>query len=888
LSRTNVRAYFFAKIGFRGCQMIISRQFRKNNCFTALFLGVLAIEYQRSAKTFKFRINRTLYQLYIKYITSLGSEVSKGEESMRFGHFDDAAREYVISTPDTPSPWINYLGQNDFFSLISNTAGGYSFYKDAKLRRLTRYRYNDVPADMDGRHFYIKDGEMVWSPTYLPAKTPLNFYECHHGLGYSTFIGKKNGVKATLTFFVPLNGSCEIQEIEIKNEGNASKSLSLFAQVEWCLWNASDDGENFQRNLSTGEVECFDGIIYHKTEYRERRNHYAFYYVNTHCSHFESDRDHFLGLHEGYEHPDQVFAGLLGDYVASGWHPIAAHQIDLVLKPGESKKFVFLLGYAEIKEGEEKFSEPNVINKAPALALISQFDTSEKADKALMNIKNHWKGLLSAFHTETGNEKLDRMANIWNQYQCMVTFCMSRSASYYESGIGRGMGFRDGCQDLLGFVQIIPEKAKQRIIDIASIQKEDGSAYHQYQLLTKKGNSDIGSGFNDDPLWLVAAVAAYLKETGDYSILDTPVPFDSNVGSERPLLEHLKKSIDFTIAHRGPHGLPLIGRADWNDCLNLNCYSSTPGESFQTTSNKETGIAESVFIAGMFVEYAPDYVEIQKRLGNADEAKRVSDFIKEISDATIAYGWDGSWFLRAYDGFGHKVGSKDCEEGKIFIEPQGFCGMAGIGHERGYGKKALASAEKFLGTKWGLELLSPSFSTYHIELGEISSYPRGYKENGSVFNHNNPWVVIAHCVENENEEAYSLYIKNAPSFIEDQSEIHFTEPYVYSQMIAGPDAKNFGQAKNSWLTGSASWSFVALSQYLLGIRPDYDGLIIEPHLPRTIYKSFRVTRKFRGNVYEILVDNEAINPVLYVDGTAVKGRLVPFAQSSKPIKIELR
>ena len=529
-----------------------------------------------------------------------------------------------------------------------------------------------------------------------------------------------------------------------------------------------------------------------------------------------------------------------------------------------------------------------MINKAPAQELISQFDTSIKADNALADIKNYWNQLLSVFQAETGNEKLDRMANIWNQYQCMVTFCMSRSASYYESGIGRGVGFRDSCQDLLGFVHIVPEKAKGRIIDLASIQKEDGSAYHQYQPLTKKGNGDIGSGFNDDPLWLVAAVSSYLKETGDFSILAIPTPFDSKPGSEKPLLEHLKRSIDFTISHRGPHGLPLIGRADWNDCLNLNCFSSTPGESFQTTANKETGIAESVFIAGMFVEYAADYVEIQKRLGNVEEAKRVEEASKEISDATLAYGWDGSWFLRAYDGYGNKVGSHECQEGKIFIEPQGFCVMAGIGREEGYGKKALASAEKLLGSQWGLELLSPSYSTYHIELGEISSYPGGYKENGAVFNHNNPWVVIAHCLEGETEEAYALYIKNAPSFIEDRSEIHFTEPYVYSQMIAGHDAKNFGQAKNSWLTGSASWSFVALSQYLLGIRPDYDGLIIEPHLPKSLYPSFRVTRKFRGNVYEIFIDNEAINPILYVDGTAVKGRLVPFAPSAAPIKVELR
>jgi cellobiose phosphorylase len=806
---------------------------------------------------------------------------------MKFGHFDDEKREYVITTPHTPSAWINYLGNKDFFSLISNHMGGYSFDKDAKLRRITRYRYNNVPADMDGRHFYIKEGNLVFSPAYLPSKTPLDFYECRHGLGYSVFEGKKNAVDAKITCFVPLDSDCEVEMVEVKNESEAEKKLSLFAEVEWCLWNALDDTENFQRNYSTGEVECYDGIIYHKTEYRERRNHYAFYYVNAHCSHFESDRDRFLGADNGYEHPDEVFSGHLGDYKASGWRPVAAHQIDLILKPGESKKLIFILGYVEVNPAE-KFTAPDVINKKPALDLIARFSTEEQAEKALQEIHDYWDGLLSLYQVKSGDEKLDRMANIWNQYQCMITYEMSRSASYYESGIGRGMGFRDSCQDLLGFVHLIPGKAKQRIIDIASIQKKDGSTYHQYQPLTKQGNSDIGSGFNDDPLWLVAATAAYLKETGDYSLLSAPVPFDKEKGSEKPLLDHLKASVDFTINHRGPHGLPLIGRADWNDCLNLNCFSTTPGESFQTTANKETGIAESVFIAGMFVKYGKEYAQIQALLGNKAESARILNAVDEIENATLKSGWDGAWFLRAYDGYGHKVGSKECPEGQIFIEPQGFCVMAGIGHERGYGKKALASSEQLLGDEWGLELLHPCYTSYHVELGEISSYPPGYKENGAVFNHNNPWVTIAHCVENENEAAFALYKKNAPSYIEENSDIHYTEPYVYSQMIAGRDAKNYGQAKNSWLSGSATWSFVALSQYLLGVRPDFEGLIIDPHLPSQEFPHFAITRKFRGNTYNISVDNTAKDPHLYVDGQPIEGRLVRFVKSSKPIKVELR
>lgn len=807
---------------------------------------------------------------------------------MKFGHFDDKNLEYVIETPFTPSPWINYLGQDHFFSLISNTAGGYSFDTDAKLRRITRYRYNDIPQDFDGRHFYVNENGLIWSPTYLPAKEKLDEYECRHGLGYSIIKGKKNNLAIDITFFVPNDEHCEIQRVHIKNESNEKKCFSFFAQEEWCLWNASDDGENFQRNLSTGEVECYNGIIYHKTEFRERRNHYAFYYVNAKTSHFESDRDRFLGMHNGYDAPIEVKEGRLGDYVASGWHPIAAHQIDLELEAGEEKTLIFILGYCEIAKGEKKFIAPNIINKNPAEKLIAKFDTDEKVLIALEEVKKKMQSFLSVYQVNSGNEKLDRMANIWNPYQSIITYCMSRSASYFESGIGRGMGFRDSCQDLLGFVYMIPSKARQRIIDIASIQKEDGSTYHQYQPLTKKGNAAIGGGFNDDPLWLVGAVSAYIKETGDYQMLNEPVPFDNKIGSEKTLLEHLRRSIHFTLNNLGPHKLPLIGRADWNDCLNLNCFSETPGESFQTTENKGDGkTAESIFIAGMYVKYAKEYVQILKHLSYNSEAKEIEQTIHAMEEATIKDGFDGEYFLRAYDARGNKVGSHENEEGKIFIEPQGFCVMAGIGHELGYGKKALASSEKYLGCKYGLELLAPAYHEYHVELGEISSYPPGYKENGAVFNHNNPWVTIAHCVEKEPDEAYALYIKNSPAFIEEESDIHYTEPYVYSQMIAGHEAPNYGQAKNSWLTGSASWSLVALQEYLIGVRADYDGLIVDPCLPKDKYPHLHVIRKFRGNTYDIEINN-VDNPTIFVDGNKIEGNMIPFKKEKGVIHVVVK
>ena len=644
---------------------------------------------------------------------------------MKYGYFDDTSREYVITRPDTPLPWINYLGSEGFFSLISNTCGCYCFYKDAKLRRITRFRYNNVPADNGGRCFYICDGDTVWSPAYLPARTQLDHYRCRHGLGYSVFEGAKDGVSAELSVTVPLHTDMEVSKLKLKNLGSESKRITVYAAVEWCLWNAVDDSTNFQRNWNIGEVEYENGTVYHKTEYRERRDHYSFFSVNAPAAGFDTDRDTFLGQFRGWNEPIAVEKRTSFNSVASGWAPIAALRVEIELAPGETKTLLYRLGYAE-NPVDRKFTSPGVINKEKAAAMLARFENEEQFDSALDSLRDYWEGLLSHFSVKSGEEKLDRMVNIWNQYQCMVTFNMSRSASYYESGTGRGMGFRDSCQDLLGFVHMIPERARERIIDIASIQFADGSTYHQYQPLTKRGNADVGSGFNDDPLWLIACTCAYIRETGDFSILEEPTPFNNEPGTEAPLMEHLRRSIGYTTAHRGPHGLPLIGRADWNDCLNLNCFSNTPGESFQTCSNFESGKAESVFIAGMFVKYGREYAELCKKLGLADESASTLDSVAEIEQAVLKHGWDGEWFRRAYDAFERPIGSRENEEGRIYIEPQGFCVMAGIGGAE-YGRRALASAEGLLGNDYGIEVLNPCYSEYHDYLGEISSYPPGYK-----------------------------------------------------------------------------------------------------------------------------------------------------------------
>ena len=808
---------------------------------------------------------------------------------MNFGHFDDANKEYVITTPDTPLPWINYLGSQDFFTLISNTCGGYSFYKDAKLLRITRYRYNNIPVDSNGKYYYIKDGDTVWNPGAMPTRTPLDVYECRHGLGYSRFHSEKNGLAADLLAFVPVDTACEINKLTLRNNSDKVKEISLFSYVEFCLWNAVDDMTNYQRNLSTGEVEIIGSTIYHKTEYRERRNHYSFFTVNTPVDGFDTSRDEFLGLGRGNNAPIVVEEGKSHNSVASGWYPIASQQINVSLAPGEEKEYVFLLGYCENPK-DDKWEALNVIKKEPAKKIMEKFETSEQVNEAFAILNTYWDDLLSRYHVESKDPHVNRMANIWNQYQCMVTFNMSRSASYYESGTGRGMGFRDSCQDLLGFVHLIPDRARQRILDIASTQFEDGSAYHQYQPLTKKGNADIGSGFNDDPLWLIAGTAAYIKETGDYSILDEITPYDNDASKATDFMEHLRRSFNYTVNHLGPHGLPLIGRADWNDCLNLNCFSEEPGESFQTFGPSEGPNAESVFIAGMFVKYGKDYAAICRHRGLEEEAKVAEKQIEKMEQTVLDAGWDGEWYLRAYDHYKHKIGSKECEEGKIFIEPQGFCVIAEIGLKDGYCLKAMKSVEKHLDTKYGIVLLQPCYTRYHVELGEITSYPGGYKENAGIFCHNNPWISIAETVVGRGNRAWQVYTRTCPAYIEDISEIHRTEPYVYSQMIAGKDAPNFGEAKNSWLTGTAAWTFLDVSQYILGIRPDYDGLVVDPCIPASL-DGFSAKRDFRGVTYHITVKNpngaEKGVASMTVDGTPVEGNMIPFDGSKKEVQVEV-
>lgn len=806
-----------------------------------------------------------------------------------YGNFDDTNREYVVHRPDTPLPWLNYLGQDSFFGLCTNTAGGYSFWKDAKLRRLSRYRYNNVPMDLGGRYLYIKDGDSVWNPGWKPVKTELDRYECRHGMGYTRLLGEKNGVRVEVLFFIPLGKNHEVWQTTVTNLGTIEKNISLFSFIEFCLFEAYVDMTNYQRTYSIGEVEVDGSGIYHKTEYRERRNHYAYFGVTRGVEGFDTSRDDFVGVHNGLHEPQAVLGGACRNSVAHGWNPVGAHQIDLKLAPGASEQFAFVLAYIEQPEAE-KFDADGKLNKAQGCALLSAYKDPSAIEKSFSELKSFWDSMLGKFQTECPDEHVNRMANAWNPYQCMVTFNLSRSASLYETGIGRGMGYRDSNQDVLGFVHMIPTRARERILDIAATQLSDGTCYHQYQPLTKKGNAEIGGDFYDDHLWLILSTCAYIKETGDYAILDAEIGYADIPDSKNTLLEHLELSVAFTLRKRGPHQLPLIGHADWNDCLNLNCFSTEPNESFQTAGDVTDSSAESVMIAGLFLYATREMEALYHAMKRESDAQRMNGHYAEMLDAVETHAWDGEWYRRAYDAEGNPVGSHENEEGKIFIESQGWCVLGGAGAENGRARQALESVHKHLFTANGIVLQQPAYSKYHLNLGEVSSYPPGYKENAGIFSHNNAWIHLAWCLMGEGDRALEYYLSICPSKKQEQIDTYRCEPYVYAQMIAGKDAATHGEAKNAWLTGTAAWTYVTVTQGMLGIKPDYHGLKIDPCIPKD-WDGFKVKRHFRGAEVEITVKNpHCISKGIkrmQVDGKSIEGNVLPLELIEKSSSIQV-
>lgn len=778
---------------------------------------------------------------------------------MKYGYFDEKNKEYVIVRPDTPTPWMNYLGLDDYCALISNTAGGYSFHKDPRDKRILRYRYNNIPPDRPGRYIYLRDVETgeFWSCSWQPVVKPvLNFkYECRQGLGYTKIHCAYKGIKSELTYFVPLKENLEVWVLRLYNLSKKTKKIGVFSYAEFCLWQAIADSTDFQYTFNIANCICEDRIIYHLTNYYPQvaKSYFAYFGASRKIRGFDCDREKFIGPYRSESNPLALERGRSFNSVAKGGNPIGSHSLNLELKPRQEQSIIFVLGVEQ--------------SKASSKSLVEKFSSLKVALKEIDKIKANWKNYLSRLLLVSPDRELNTMVNTWNAYQCQVTFNWSRSASYYESGIGRGMGFRDSNQDCLGVLHTVPQRVRQRIVDLARNQFKNGSSYHQYFPLTKKGDK---RGYSDDHLWLIVSTVNYIKESQDLGFLEQRISF-ADGGSDK-LYAHLIRAVEYSFKNLGRHRLPLMGYADWNDCLN--------------NMGPE---AESVWVAQFLCFVLKELSELAGFLKRKKDSANFWRLALKMQKTINQVAWDGNWYVRAFDTRGKPVGSRQCPEGKIYLNTQSWAVLADIAGQKRL-LRCMDAVKKYLDTPYGIMLLSPPYKTFNPRIGAIGTFSPGLKENGGIFCHANPWAMIAEVMLGRADKAFDYYKKIAPTTYDKIPQIHMTEPYIYSQYITGEASPEFGRARNSWLTGSATWNFIAATWYILGIRPDYQGLRIWPCIPKQ-WKGFQLRRQFREAIYDIYVTNPCHVSMgidsIFVDAKKIEGNTLPLAKPGTTHRIDV-
>ncbi len=749
---------------------------------------------------------------------------------MKYGYFDEGAREYVVTRPDTPTPWINYIGSGKYGGIVSNTGGGYSFHKDPQNRRITRYRYNSIPMDRPGRYIYIRDaatGE-YWNPGFQPTARKLDSYSCRHGMGYTVLEGEYKGVAADVTYFVPDDRDFEIWLLRVKNLTSAAKKLQVFSYAEFCFWDAIMDQQNVDWVQQINQGRYDDGIITWYPHYIS--NNASFFATGAKVSSFDTNLETFIGKYRSEANPAAVEQGACSNSISLRTNGVGAFCNELELAGGQAEEIVFILGYAEdrttIRKDIEAYLDPG------------------EARKALERLNKYWEGYIGKLRVDTPDRDMNLFVNMWNQYQCKTTFNWSRFVSLYQLGLGRGMGIRDSAQDTLGVMHTIPEQAKGLIVKLLQCQYTDGRAYHLFFPLTGEGG--VGDApvkkfdwYSDDHLWLILAVNAYVKETGDFAFLDQEVLYNDKK-TTATVWEHLIKALEFTDKWKGPHNIALAGRADWNDTLNLDTGK---------------GVAESVFTSMLFCRAAIEMKELSSYLGRKDDGARFDDMYTRMKDAVNETCWDGEWYVRAFDDESRPLGSKENAFGKIFINSQSWAVLGKVSDEERT-RKCLESVNRHLNSKYGIVAMYPAYTQYDDSKGGITTYPPGAKENGGIFLHTNPWVMIAEIMTGNGDRAFEYYKQILPARRNNEADHLEVEPYVYPQNILGKEHPQFGIGRNSWLSGTAAWNMVASSQYILGIRPGYDCLIVDPCIP-SAWDGFRAVRVFRGAEYSIEVRNPA-------------------------------
>lgn len=747
---------------------------------------------------------------------------------MKYGFFDETKREYVITKPDTPTPWINYIGSGVYGGIVSNTGGGYSFHKDPKNRRVTRYRYNSIPMDRPGRYIYLRDKATgdYWNPGFQPSQKKLSKYQCRHGMGYTEIEGERNKVFSSVTYFVPDNKDFEIWLVKVRNDSNVKKEFQVFTYAEFSFNDATMDQTNIDWLQQVLKCTHEKGLILFSAHYE--RFSANFLASGEKESGFETNLAKFIGPYRSEANPLAVETGTCSNTQSPRTNGVGCFRVDVNLAPGAEKEMVFILGYAD----NRAFIRPRILPYLKPAA----------AHKALQRVKEYWSNYLGKLNVETPEKEMNLFVNTWNQYQCKTTFNWSRFVSLYQNGLGRGMGIRDSSQDTLGVMHTIPSEARTLAEKLLKCQFTDGRILHEFYPLTGeagRGDAPIKKfdWYSDDHLWLILSVTAYIKETGDSGFLRTKILYNDKKSSGT-VLEHLDKALEFTANHRGPRGLALAGRADWNDTLNLDMGK---------------GLAESVFTSQLYCKALLDMIDLFRFLKKSDGVKKYECMFEEMKRAINQNAWDGEWYVRAYDDWKKPLGSKSCRFGKIFINSQSWAVMGGVA-DKTRSEKCMKSVEKHLNTKYGVVAMWPAYTRWDSTKGGITTYPPGAKENGGIFTHTNPWVMIAETLQGNGDKAFMYYKQVVPAYRNEDADLLEVEPYVYPQNVLGKEHVQFGIGRNSWLTGAASWNMVAASQYILGIRPDYDRLVVDPCIPKN-WDGFKATRVFRGATYEIEVKN---------------------------------
>jgi len=779
-----------------------------------------------------------------------------------YGHFDAKNREYVITDPRTPFPWMNYIYNDEYYALLSHTGGGYSFHISARDKRLLRYRLNNVPMDRPGRYVYIQERQSGdywsagWAPVCKPAKQQK--FESRHGMGYSRMLSEYKGVASELTYLVPMTDNLELWWLRLENKGKKKKRLRLYNYAEWCLWGAENDMHNFQWTYNIANAYHREGIIHHET--MKGSGNYAFLGTSKRPTSYDCDREAFIGPNNSEANPMALENGACAKSVGNGGNPVAVLQHDIELAPGAKKDLVYVLGTAA--------------NPAAGKRLVKKFSKAAVAKKMLADVRGRWTERLEKLQVVMPDADASLVLNQWHPYQAYTTFEVSRGPSIYEGGIGRGMGFRDSSQDIVGVTHnAAPERVERLITELAGIQYKRGDAMHQFFRSIGGGPAmGDGHGYSDDQLWLIIAVTQYLKESGNYKFLKKKIKWAD--GGKADLLTHLQKAVDFSFRSVGSKGIPLSGFADWNDCLNL----KGPRNDGQTVM-----VAHQLcYVSGLLSDLY-DHLDLKAK-ANALR-KRAAKMAKQINRVA----WDGGWYVRAWQDNGQVMGSKKSNKGKIFLNAQTWAVISGVADGK-RAKTVMDAAKKFLATKHGLMLLHPCYEGLDGNIGGMTTFVKNVKENGGIFCHTNPWAVIAETKLGRGDQAYEYYRNITPAVFQKIQDLHVAEPYVHCQSICGAGRHDFGKGRNSWLTGAAAWNYVAVTQHILGLRPDYAGLRIDPCLPKK-WRGYKATRVYRGATYQIEVTKPAGicrgEVSLKVDGKAVSGDILPVFKDGKKHKVRV-